>query len=344
MLVTAVSMTENVIFNGHVQMSRTIDTAPESVNASPSLRFERAIPPNGYAWWYCDALSDDGEHGITIIAMLGSVFSPHYFRARARGATDPLSHCAFNAVLYGRRGRHWSMTEYGARDVRRAPDSLHIAANAVLHRGDSIVIRVDDRTAPWGRPLRGEIVVTPTGWGSRDYALEPTEAHRWWPIAPQCTVMVDFAVPTVRWSGRGYFDSNWGARPLEHDFASWNWSRVSAAQETVVFYDVVPRAAPNVSLALAVSPAGSVRSITPPPIVQLPRTGWGLPRAVRADHPHSATVLATLESAPFYARSAIAMEVLGQRVQGIHESLSLDRFRRAWVQTLLPVRAPRGGD
>ena len=56
-------------------------------------------------WWYLDALSDDGRHGLTVIAFIGSVFSPYYALARRRGAGDPLDHCALNVALYGAGGR-----------------------------------------------------------------------------------------------------------------------------------------------------------------------------------------------------------------------------------------------
>ena len=59
---------------------------------------------DGYAWWYVDALSDDGQHGLTIIAFIGSVFSPYYAWARRRGPADPLNHCALNVALYGTGG------------------------------------------------------------------------------------------------------------------------------------------------------------------------------------------------------------------------------------------------
>jgi carotenoid 1,2-hydratase len=35
------------------------------------------VAPGGYAWWYLDALSDDGRHGLVVIAFIGSVFSPY---------------------------------------------------------------------------------------------------------------------------------------------------------------------------------------------------------------------------------------------------------------------------
>ena len=46
--------------------------------------FDGAVAPGGYRWWYIDAFSDDGQHGLTIIAFIGSVFSPYYKLERAR--------------------------------------------------------------------------------------------------------------------------------------------------------------------------------------------------------------------------------------------------------------------
>ena len=40
------------------------------------LRFNEPVARNGYSWWYVDGLSDDGSQGITLIAFIGSVFSP----------------------------------------------------------------------------------------------------------------------------------------------------------------------------------------------------------------------------------------------------------------------------
>ena len=53
--------------------------------AAARLRFDQPVVRNGYAWWYIDALSDDGKQGLTIIAFIGSVFSPYYAWARRRG-------------------------------------------------------------------------------------------------------------------------------------------------------------------------------------------------------------------------------------------------------------------
>jgi carotenoid 1,2-hydratase len=55
---------------------------------SPALgpRFDRAVPAGGYSWWYVDAISDDGRYGLTVIAFIGSVFSPYY---KQSGRADP---------------------------------------------------------------------------------------------------------------------------------------------------------------------------------------------------------------------------------------------------------------
>ena len=45
-----------------------------------------SVAPGGYRWWYIDAVSDDGLHGLTLIAFVGSVFSPYYAWS---GRADP---------------------------------------------------------------------------------------------------------------------------------------------------------------------------------------------------------------------------------------------------------------
>ena len=71
-------------------------------------RFDVLVPPTGYAWWYVDAISEDGAYGLTIIGFVGSVFSPYY---KASGRGDPENHASINVALYGPRGSRWCMTE-----------------------------------------------------------------------------------------------------------------------------------------------------------------------------------------------------------------------------------------
>jgi len=100
------------------------------------------------------------------------------------------------------------------------------------------------------------------------------------------------------------------------------------------------RAAPlQVGLRFCVD--GSVSAIEPPPSSALPKTLWRVARGGRSDAGAPARVAQTLTDAPFYARSLLDVQWLGERVTAMHESLSLARFAQPAVQAMLPFRMPR---
>ncbi|HEY2743863.1 MAG TPA: carotenoid 1,2-hydratase, partial [Polyangia bacterium] len=61
------------------------------------------VRPGGYAWWYFDAVSDDGARALTAIFFIGSVFSPSW-AARVRRGENPRAeeHLGVNLALYER--------------------------------------------------------------------------------------------------------------------------------------------------------------------------------------------------------------------------------------------------
>jgi carotenoid 1,2-hydratase len=299
------------------------------------------VPSGGYLWWYIDALSDDGAHGLTVIAFIGSVFSPYYAWSRRGGAADPANHCALNVALYGRRSGRWSMTERGAAHVARERSHLSIGRSTLRWTGDALDIAVDEVCAPVPRRVRGSIRLSPSALGDSSFALDGGGRHLWTPFAPCAHVEVRLVDPDIRWSGDAYFDSNHGDEPLETAFQHWTWSRASVPGGTVVLYDVTPRVAAPHSLALHFGHDAAAESIAVPPSVTLPSTGWRVARRTRADLSGGARVVKTLEDAPFYSRSLLETHLLGARAPAIHESLDLDRFRSPWVQCLLPFRMPR---
>lgn len=303
------------------------------------------MAPGGYAWWYLDALSDDGEMGVTLIAFVGSVFSPYYALARRLGRADPEHHCALNVAIYDRSKKRWTMTERGRGQVARTDSTFTVGPSALAWDGTALIIHVDEVTVPFPRRMRGTIRVLPAFCTGNRVVLDAHARHTWMPLAPRARVEVALHEPAWRWSGEGYMDANAGSAPLEEAFARWTWSRARAGDRTAILYDVTARDGTSRALAFEVNGADVITPAEPPPPLALPRTLWGLPRATRAhegvrDPPR---IVRTLEDAPFYARSSVATRWRGEPAIAMHESLSLDRFRAPWVQMLLPFRMPRRG-
>lgn len=304
--------------------------------------FDRPVPRDGYAWWYVDAISDDGRHALTLIAFIGSVFSPYYARARQAGAGDPRHHCALNVALYGAAGKRWAMTERGRDRLRESAAGLAIGRSALAWAGGALTVDIDEVTAPLPSRIRGVVRLEPLALPGRSFALDAAGRHRWTPIAPRARVEVALASPRLAWRGTGYFDANAGDEPLEDRFTRWDWCRAALPDGgAAVLYDVTRRGGDPLSLALRFAPDGGVEAFDPPPAASLPATRWRVGRATRAEAGRAARVRETLEDAPFYARSMVETRLLGADVTAVHESLSLERFRAAWVRLLLPFRMPR---
>ncbi|CAN5755277.1 carotenoid 1,2-hydratase [soil metagenome] len=310
--------------------------------------FDLTVPQGGYAWWYLDALSDDGQHGLTLIAFIGSVFSPYYARARRRasGRADPLDHCAVNVALYAGKGSGaptgWCMTERGRQSVTRTPSTLQIGPSGLTWDGQVLTARIDEISVPWGRRMRGTVRLHPHALLGHAYPLDDAARHHWCPIAPGARVEVALEHPALGWSGTAYLDCNRGERPLEQDFERWDWSRSALArQRCAVLYDVTRRDGSTRSLALEFDGRGGAAVFTPPPACSLPASAWRVPRATRSEDACTARVDQTLEDGPFYARSLLQTQLLGEPATAMHESLCLRRWARPAVQLMLPFRMPR---
>lgn len=303
--------------------------------------FDQQVQDDGYAWWYLDAISDDGRYGLTVIAFVGSVFSPYYAWARARGQGNPLAHCAINVALYGPGGR-WSMTERGSSVVSRERDSLGIGPSALHWNGETLDVELQEWAVPIPRRIQGRIRVQPTVFNTEAVDLDPGGQHRWTPVWPAARVEVAFDHPDIRWSGSGYLDHNAGTEPLERRFDNWYWSRAETSKGPVVLYDTQYRNGERGSHALHFDRSGKLCKLPSPLPVSLPRSRWGIARPTRSDD-GQAQLEAAWEDTPFYARSLVTTRLLGERVTAVHESLSLSRFSALWVQLMLPFRMPRKG-
>jgi carotenoid 1,2-hydratase len=212
-----------------------------------------------------------------------------------------------------------------------------------VERG-ALVIDVDERATPFPGGVRGRVVVHPRSMPSTAVALDAASAHLWWPVAPLADVEVDLPVPGVRFRGYGYHDANAGAEPIDAGFAGWTWSRARVGDRVVVAYDVVGRDGGEHAHGMVFGEGGSAGEIdvAPGARASLPATVWRLPRAVAADAGHGARVARSLTDSPFYARSLVHTRLLGRETVAMHEVLSADRLRSAWVRFLLGFRMARG--
>ena len=321
------------------------------------IGFDRHVPGGGYAWWYIDAVSDDGEHALTLIAFVGSVFSPYYAWARRWAGTagaDPNQHCAINVGLYDltddrRQGNLWTMTERGGAAVSRTAARLQVGPSELqweaAAQGTTLLATINEWSAPWPQRVQGRIRLTPStdvSVADHSVAIDGAGLHVWRPIAPTAYVQVEFDAPRMRWSGPAYLDSNYGATPLESSFRDWQWARGTFRDgSTAVRYDVTLKDGDALQVARRYGPSSEMSELAVAPARRLAGTRWGIARACHSSGATTASVAATLESGPFYARSLVNTQWGDEPVTAVHESLSLTRFANPIVQAMLPFRMPR---
>ena len=231
------------------------------------------------------------------------------------------------------------MTERPRGAIARTADNFTVGPSNLSWNGKSLTIRLDEISVPIPGRIRGTVRVVPTAVTQQAFMLNDNGRHWWWPIAPCARVQVALDHPHLRWQGDGYFDINRGDAPLEQGFVDWQWARGATRDGAAILYEAQRRDGSRVDLAMTFDPQGQMQTFEPPPPVALRRTGWRVNRSVRSDD--VASVIRTLEDAPFYARSVVSARLLGEPVTLMHESLSLDRFKMPIVQAMLPFRMPR---
>ena len=284
-------------------------------------------------------MSDDGEHAVVVIALLGNPFSPGYARARRRDpASDALAFSSMNVAIYSRRSSRWSLVEQCVRERQRTANSVEIGSSTMGWKGDHLEITIATRSTPLGLPLRGRLTLHPEVRTERRVALDDAGDHDWWPVAPLSRLEVDFSLPSVRFSGHGYHDANAGAVPLDSTFESWSWGRARTDDGAILTYDVRPVSSADRSHGFRISPAGKVDELQASRKVPLPRTIWGIDRQARIDAGYRPVVVRTLEDGPFYARALVETHLEGRAALMMHETLAAHRLRKRWVRLLTRCR------
>ena len=235
------------------------------------------------------------------------------------------------------------MTDRGRAALRTSADALEIGPSAMRWRDGALEITVDEVSSP---PLvsrmRGTITLTPQmALTGVELPLSPDGAHVWRPFAPMARIAVDLEAPGWQWTGKGYFDANFGTRALEADFDAWTWACYRQGDGATAIYDVTPREGASYARAIRFEADGSARLTDAPPVTPFRRSLWAVRRETRADPGTTPRQALAMLDAPFYCRSAVTTTLDGEVTTGIHEALDLRRFRSPLLKPMLAVRVPR---
>ncbi|MEM7075870.1 MAG: carotenoid 1,2-hydratase [Pseudomonadota bacterium] len=284
-------------------------------------------------------MRDDNRRAISVIAFIGSVFSPWYAWS---GRREPENNVCINVATYGPGGR-FAMTDRGRTALRQSPDSFTVGPSSLTWRDGRLIIDIDEYGAlPALGRVRGRITVTPkTPVSSVEMPLTPDGAHIWRPFAPTCDIEVDLNGSGWQWRGHGYFDANFGTRALEQDFTDWSWGRFPTGTGSTCFYDLRRIDGTHLKTGIAFDGKGGARSVTSPPDARLRRTLWGIERSTPADPGYEPRQVEPMLDAPFYCRSVVRTRINDSETTGVHEVLDLRRFRSPLLKPMLAVRVPR---
>jgi carotenoid 1,2-hydratase len=239
-------------------------------------------------------------------------------------------------ALYGAPHR-FAMTDRGRGALDRGEGHLSIGPSTMRWDGEAVTLDIEERCFPTGRRIRGRVRLTPGPLNARRFTLDAAGRHHWQPLSAAARVEVELDEPALRWTGRAYLDTNWGAAPLERDFVDWDWCRAPLREGAAILYDARRRDGTRQRLALRFRPDGQLDDMEVPPDTPLPRSRWGIRRATQGN----AVLERTLEDTPFYARSVLRTRLDGEDALAVHESLDLDRFAALPIQLMLPFRVPR---
>ena len=234
------------------------------------------------------------------------------------------------------------MTDRGRAALRTTPQSFEVGPSRMDWIGGRLVITIDEISSlPLVSRVRGTITVTPEAVTRVELPLSADGAHVWRPFGPLATIAVDLEAPGWQWTGKGYFDANFGTRALESDFDYWTWASFPTGDGATAFYDVTRRDGSRFETAIRFGKDGTAETVAAPPLTRFRPSLWAVRRETRADAGTTPKQTLNMLDAPFYCRSAVSTTLDGERTTGVHEALDLRRFRSPLLKPMLAVRVPR---
>ena len=234
------------------------------------------------------------------------------------------------------------MTDRGRSALRTTNETFEVGPSKLHWNGDKLIISIDEISShPLISRVRGTITVEPEALTQVELPLKSDGTHIWRPFAPISRINVDLEAKGWQWSGKGYFDSNFGTRALEQDFRYWTWGCFPTKNGASAFYDVTRIDGSSFDTAVAFDKNGTARHLQAPPRKRFKNSLWQVKRETRADAGTTPKQSLNMLDAPFYSRSAVTTVLDGVETTGVHEALDLTRFRSPFLKPMLAVRVPR---
>jgi carotenoid 1,2-hydratase len=305
------------------------------------IPFDAPIAENGYRWFRIACVSDDAEHVLVIMAMLGNPFSPAYRKARAlavRSGSGPVNPLSFSTMNIALSGAHtfWGMNEIDA--VKRSAFALTIGKSMMIAAADRLIVPLDEQAATGKGRLRGEVEVELGTLSSRAFDLTDEKKHSWAPIRQGARCQVRLKEPALSFVGSAFVDTNYGTEPLETSIVRWTRSEAYADAGTAWLSFESQSARGNHELNLISLDQSVERTTFAAPPLALKKSRFGLQSSVRLDEITRVTVL---EDTPFYVRNLIVGRQGPHDVRVFHEHVDLTRFKAGWMQALIPLAMRR---
>lgn len=306
--------------------------------------------PGGFAWWYADLTSEQGD-GLVLIWAWGLPFL-----AGSRIPRPARSRPVVNVCVYrGTRPDFYLLQEY----VEQAGQSSDPHGAARLGRSHfrltksegRLLLQADlDEPLPGGRErLTGRVEIE--GPEVRLDAASSGAHHVWTPRISHGRGQARLRFGKTSWelSGAGYFDGNASSLPLQaQGISSWRWGRVSFEDESFIFYDVTGERADSWVLEAQRDGSCVRREEVRLEFTKNRRGLYGVwaPREVRLHSPERelrCVARALVDDGPFYQRFLLEVKDGSRSGHGVFEVVAAERVDRPWQRPFVRMRTHHVG-